>query len=224
MAETEKTALVLGANGLIGKELVQVLLRRRQYQTIRLLVRRQLGVNKPGCEEHVVDFDRLHHYPSLFQVNDVFCCLGTTIKKAKSREAFRKVDLHYPLEAARLAKQAGVRQFLIVTAMGANPQSPIFYNRVKGEVEEALQAIGFPSLQLFRPSLLLGERSEFRLGERAMATISPVLHPLLVGPLRPYRAIKANTVARAMAIMAQTNPGGVAIYPSDKIEQIAQTQ
>lgn len=218
MSSNKKSALVLGATGLIGKELVKILSESGQYEKIQLLVRRPIELESKICVEHIVDFERLHNYDELFRVTDVFCCLGTTIKKAKTKEAFRKVDYEYPVEAAKLAKKNGAEKFLIVTAMGANSKSRIFYNRVKGEVEDDIRKVNLPSLHIFRPSLLLGERQEFRVGEKLAEKASVVLNKLMVGPLRPYRGIQAKKVAAAMAVTAQASKKGEHIYPSHKID------
>jgi uncharacterized protein YbjT (DUF2867 family) len=217
----KKTALVLGASGLVGNELVKTLIQQNNYEKIHLLVRRPVEFNDPSCEEHIVDFDQLHKYQELFQVTDVFCCIGTTIKKAKSKEAFRKVDYEYTVEAAKISSKSGVEKFLIITAMGSNSKSLIFYNQVKGQVEEALRKLIIPSVHIFRPSLLLGERTEFRFGERIAEKASAFLNLLMVGALRPYKAIEARNVAAAMAAVAQTDKSGVNIYPSHEIERIA---
>lgn len=218
----KKTALVLGASGLVGNELVKTLIQQNQYSKIHLLVRNPIKVYESSiCEQHVVDFHLLHNYSDLFQVTDVFCCLGTTIKKAKTREAFRKVDYEYPVEAAKLAFKCGAEKYLIVSAMGADSTSRFFYNRVKGELEETLQSLQLPSLKIFRPSLLLGERNEFRFGEKIAAKTSGLLNTIMVGPLRPYRAIDAKKVARAMAKVAESGKNGENIYPSDEIERLA---
>ncbi|MBT2728062.1 NAD-dependent epimerase/dehydratase family protein [Bacillus sp. ISL-75] len=217
----KKTALVLGASGLVGNELVKTLIQQNNYEKIHLLVRRPVEFNDPSCEEHIVDFDQLHKYQELFHVTDVFCCLGTTIKKAKSKEAFRKVDYEYPVEAAKISSKTGVEKYLIITAMGSNSKSLIFYNQVKGQVEEALGKLIIPSVHIFRPSLLLGERTEFRFGERIAEKASAFLNLLMVGALRPYKAIEARNVAAAMAAVAQTEKSGVNIYPSHEIERIA---
>ncbi|MEH7308747.1 NAD(P)H-binding protein, partial [Neobacillus drentensis] len=214
MKNRKKTALILGATGLVGNELVKILTQQKNYEKLHLLVRRPIESNNAVCEEHVVDFEQLHTYRELFQVTDVFCCLGTTIKKAKSKEAFRKVDYEYPIEAAKIAKVSGVEKFLIITAMGSNPKSRIFYNQVKGEVEESLGKLDLPSVHIFRPSLLLGERSEFRFGEKIAAKASAFFNVFMVGPLRPYKAIEARTVATAMAAVAESSKSGVNIYPS----------
>ncbi|MEH7075672.1 oxidoreductase [Neobacillus drentensis] len=221
MKNRNKTALILGATGLVGNELVRFLIQHKRYEKIHLLVRRPIASKDPTYEAHVVDFEQLHTYRELFQVTDVFCCLGTTIKKAKSKEAFRKVDFEYPVEAAKIAKASGVEKFLIITAMGSNAKSRIFYNQVKGEVEESLGSLSLPSVHIFRPSLLLGERSEFRFGEKIAAKASAFLNVLMVGPLRPYQAIEARDVAAAMAIVAESSKRGVNIYPSHTIKRIA---
>ncbi|MEH7331724.1 oxidoreductase [Neobacillus drentensis] len=217
----EKTALILGSSGLVGNELVQILLQQNNYKKIHLLIRRPIEITDSRCEPHIVDFDQLEKYSELFKVTDVYCCLGTTIKKAKSKEAFRKVDYQYPIEAANLAVQSGAEKFLIITAMGANSKSFFFYNQVKGEVERSLKTLNIPSLNIFRPSLLLGERNEFRLGEKIAEKASGLLNTLMVGPLRSYRAIHAKSVAKAMAAIAASNKTGVSIFHSNEIQRIA---
>lgn len=220
MSLNKKTALVLGATGLIGKELVNIISEKEEYEKIHLLVRRPIDLPSEICEVHLVNFDELPKYHELFKVNDVFCCLGTTIKKARSKEAFRKVDYEYPVEAAKLAKENGAETFLIVTAMGADSKSVFFYNRVKGQVEETLNKLNLPSLHIFRPSLLLGEREEFRFGEKLAERVSGVMNKLMIGPLRPYRGIQARKVAAAMAFIAQSNKKGNNVYHSHQIDSI----
>ncbi|MEH7114818.1 oxidoreductase [Neobacillus niacini] len=220
MSNQKKTALVLGATGLIGKELVKIISENEQYEKIHLLVRRSIEINNERCKTHIVNFDELHKYSALFQVDDVYCCLGTTIKKAKTKEAFRRVDYEYPIEAAKLAKDNGVETFLIVSAMGADVNSRFFYNRVKGEVEDSLKKMDLPSLHIFRPSLLLGNRDEFRLGEKIAEKASSFLNFIMIGPLLPYKGIHAQKVAEAMANIAQANKRGAAIYLSHEIDKM----
>jgi uncharacterized protein YbjT (DUF2867 family) len=217
----KKKALILGATGLVGNELVNILSKQQKYEKIHLLVRRPLDSDNPACEVHVVDFDQLQNYRELFQVTDVYCCLGTTIKKAKSKEAFRKVDYEYPVESAKIASESGVEKYLIITAMGSNRKSRIFYNQVKGEVEESISKLNILSIHIFRPSLLLGERNEFRFGEKIAEKSSSLLNLIMVGPLRPFRAIEARNVAAAMVEVADSSKSGVNIYPSDQIERLA---
>lgn len=208
-----RKAVVAGATGLIGKELVQMLLSNPNYVSVTLLVRRPTGLQHSKLTEKVIDFEQLEHADVDLSEADVFCTLGTTIKKAGTQQAFRQVDYVYPVILGRMAKIQGARQFLIVTSMGANPSSRVFYSRVKGETEEALRELDLPSLQIFRPSLLLGEREEFRLGERFMA----VLAPLFKGPLRKYSPIQGKYVAKSMLRTALEDFSGVHVYESYQI-------
>jgi uncharacterized protein YbjT (DUF2867 family) len=156
-----KTALVAGASGLIGKQCLYELLAEKEYIKVIALVRKELTIKHPKLEQIQMDFDQLVSYTHMFQADDVFCCLGTTMKKAGSQENFKKVDYAYPMALAKAALNNGARQFLIVTALGADKKSSIFYNRVKGDVEESLQLLDYPALHIFRPSMLLGEDRSF---------------------------------------------------------------
>lgn len=218
MRSSNKRALVIGATGLIGKQVVQQLLESSSYDLVRVIIRRSTNWEDSRVDQQIISFDQLRNYADLFDVDEVFCCLGTTMKKAQTKENFRKVDFEYPLIAAELAKQSGVSKFLIVTAMGADPNSIFFYSRVKGELEQHLLTLDFPAIHIFRPSLLLGEREEFRFGESVAAKISPVVNPLL--PKR-YQAIQGSVVAKAMIRAAASTANGTQIYMSDQIEQLA---
>ncbi|CAH0344943.1 NAD(P)H-binding protein [Bacillus sp. CECT 9360] len=217
----EKAALLLGASGLVGSELLQCLLNEKDYASIVILVRKPLGIQHHKLIEVQADFDHLEWYREHFHVDDVFCCLGTTIKKAKTREAMTKVDVDYPLSAAKLAQEEGARQILVISSMGADPQSSFAYSRMKGMLEVELGNVGFQALHIFRPSLLLGNRKESRPGESAAAVLLPPLSFLLVGPLKKYRAIQARTVALAMHRAARNNSQGTTIYLSDEMEALA---
>ncbi|MCT4477826.1 NAD(P)H-binding protein [Peribacillus sp. NPDC101481] len=217
-----KTALILGATGVVGTQLVKQLSNSKIYSEIHLLTRREMKFTEPKCTGHVVDFDNLSQYAYLFNVTDVFICLGTTIKKAKSKEAFRKVDYDYIIEAAKMAKTSNVEKLLVITAMGANSKSKFFYSRVKGDLEGTLQRLEMNTVHIFRPSLLLGEREEFRAGEKISGLLSTFVKFVFVGPLRPYRAIEANKVAAAMYAAAQTMAKGYHFYDSHEIEKLAQ--
>lgn len=215
------TAIVAGATGLIGRELVNELLNHPDYERVYVLVRQSFPLSHNKLTVISINFDALDIPQPLFVDADVFCTLGTTMKKAGSKESFRKVDLDYPLALARLAQSAGARQFLIVTAMGASEQSSIFYNRVKGEVERRLQSAGWPMLHIFRPSLLLGERQEFRFGERAAAVLMKPLGFVWIGPLRKYKPIAGRSVAAAMVRAAEQRAEGAHIYESAEIADMA---
>ena len=213
-----KTSLIVGATGLTGKALLHNLLEADEYDKVMVLVRKPISISNEKLIQRVVDFDKLYVYKEQFIADDVFCCLGTTIKKAKTKEAFKKVDLQYPLEIARLTKENGARQFLVISAMGANPKSSVFYSQAKGLMESELQKIGFDTLHIFRPSMLLGNRDEFRLGEKVGIVLFKLLSWLFVGSLKKYKAIHTDVVAKAMYKAAQAEKIGVNIYPSDKIK------
>jgi uncharacterized protein YbjT (DUF2867 family) len=219
---TTKTALVLGATGLIGGELLKLLLADPMYAHVTALVRKLTFEPQSKLNQQVVDFDQLNAHADLFAVDEVFCCLGTTIKKAGSQEAFRKVDFAYPLEAARLAVAKGVRQFLLITALGADKSSSVFYNRVKGEVEEEISKLHLPALHIFRPSLLLGERQEVRIGETVGKVVATGISFLLVGGLKKYKPIQGRTVAKAMVAVAQKNLTGKHVVESGEIQALGQ--
>ncbi|HZW83835.1 MAG TPA: NAD-dependent epimerase/dehydratase family protein, partial [Candidatus Deferrimicrobium sp.] len=136
-----KSALLVGASGLVGGELLRCILNGQEYSKVLILVRKPLGIKNPKLEERVIEFEDLERYKDCFKVEDVFCCLGTTIKSAGSQEAFRKVDVDYPLEMARLAKEMQVKKFLIISSMGANHKTSIFYSRMKGLLELKLKEI-----------------------------------------------------------------------------------
>ncbi|PAQ16106.1 oxidoreductase [Bacillaceae bacterium SAOS 7] len=209
-----KIALVAGATGLVGSELVQQLLATPEYEKVITIVRRSSGIVHDKLEEKVVNFDELTLDDP---IDHIYCCLGTTIKKAKTKEAFQKVDLDYPLMLAKLAKKYQVSQFLVISSMGASVKSSFFYSRVKGELEQRLQALRLNGLHIFRPSLLLGERDEFRLGEATTEKLANVFPFLFTGPLKKYKPIHAKTVAYAMVTTALTESGGVHVYESESI-------
>ena len=214
-----RTALLLGATGLVGSHCLDLLLDSGHYTAVRALTRSPLGRRHPRLSEVRIDLEEMDGRPELFGVDDVFCCLGTTMARAGSEEAFRRVDHDYPLRAAELATTEGADQFLLVSAVGADPQSRIFYNRVKGEVEGAVKRLPFRAVWLLRPSLLLGERSELRVGEKVAAAVALPLAPLLVGRLRRYRPVAGRDVAAAMVRLAlEGDTGGV--VESDEITAV----
>lgn len=219
-------AVVAGGTGLVGGELLSALVGAGGHQPIIALVRTSGSLGgTPGVSERVVDFRLLEEASGAEgSLRDAFCCLGTTLKRAGSREAFREVDFHMVLRFAEWARAREVQRFFFVSSMGANPASPFFYSRVKGEVEAALAGVGFTSLFILRPGLLLGKRAERRLGEALAGRVTRVLRPVMVGPLRSLRPIPAGTVAAAMAHLAATPVrGGTRILESAEIHGVVAT-
>lgn len=211
--------LLAGATGLIGRELTTLLAKHPHAggSTLHLLVRRATAT-PPGTQCHVVDFAAL---PALPTADAAYCALGTTIKVAGSQAAFRAVDHDAVVAFARAARAAGVRRFAVVSALGADARSSVFYNRVKGEAEAALKDIGFELLVIARPSLLIGDRAALgqpvRPGERIGEVVAGVLGPMIPKRLRP---IKAATVARGMLVCMTTRPPGVHIVESGELQTI----
>lgn len=217
----QKTAWLAGSTGLVGRHLLRSLLDSADFTTVVALVRRPLDWSHPKLHAAVVDFDKLDEGTSLPTPTAVFCSLGTTIKKAGSKEAFRKVDYEYPLRLAKLARQAGAPEFSIVTSVDADPKSRNFYLRTKGELEEAIGKLGFPALRIYRPSFLAGDREETRAGESIGIAIASALSFALVGPLKKYRVIDASDVALAMVIASgKGRTNGTRVYEHHEIREV----
>lgn len=216
-------AWVVGATGLVGRALLEDLLAEPRCERVTAIVRRPTPSTNPKLESLEVDFESLESALRGRTATHAFCCLGTTIKKAGTEAAFRRVDHDYPLAFGRAAVEAGVKKLLVVTALGADAKSSIFYNRVKGEVEAELARLGLPELHLFRPSLLLGEREDRRPLEALGMALAGPLGTLMVGPLARYRAIPGSDVARAMLAVAldDTPHERVTIHESASLPALA---
>lgn len=210
----KRIAAIAGATGLVGRHLIDLLLDSPSYAEVHAIGRRAPAI---AHEKLRVTASDLLSIPLLPVVDDAFCCLGTTIKKAGSQAAFRAVDFDMVLNFAKAAKQAGAKRFLVVSALGANAKSSVFYNRVKGEMEQALRELDFKLLTVLRPSLLMGERAEARMGERVGIAVFSALAPLMIGPARKVRPITAAAVARGMVETAVADQCGVVVIESDKI-------
>ena len=212
-----KTAWIAGASGLVGSQLLSLLLDDAEFGAVVSLGRRQIELTHPKLVQRVVDFAALDA-GGLAAPEVAFCALGTTIGKAGSQEAFRAVDHDAVLEFAKAALGKGARCFALVSSLGADPRSRIFYNRVKGETEAALRGLGFVSLVVAQPSLLLGDRAESRPAERAMIVASRFLG----GVLKPFsaRPIEAQVVARALLAIAHDPTPGATIYPSGELQRL----
>lgn len=217
-----RKALIAGASGLVGRHCLRRLLESEVYDQVTAFVRKELPLSDPKLAQRVIDFDRMARLSTFPRVDDVFCCLGTTIKNAGSEDAFYKVDYTYVLELARLASLSRSRQFLLVSSMGASPRSNVFYSRVKGEMEEAVKKLPFEGLYVFRPSLLTGSRDESRPGESVAKTVLSIVSFAMLGPAKKYRPIKAEAVASAMVRVARQGYRGVHVFESDRIRELAE--
>lgn len=207
-----KKVLVLGATGLVGTEILKQLEASSEVLKINVLLRRPLpqGLKNSKVQEYVMDFDRLDSSSDCFSVDAVICAIGTTIKKAGSQEAFRQVDYEYPLKIAKFCKAKGAQGFYLVSALGADANSPIFYNRVKGELERDLQKIGFANLVIAHPSVLLGNRQESRPAEKIA---------MQVGKLFPkkWRSVPAEKVAHSLVASLKDSKPGTRVFENSEI-------
>jgi uncharacterized protein YbjT (DUF2867 family) len=207
-----KIALIAGASGLTGSFLLQQLLESNRYDRVKALVRRPLEREHPKLEQVVFDYDNPD--PELIEADHVYCCLGTTMKKAGSKEAFRKVDYDYPLQLARMAYRNGAQKFALVSAVGANSRSMFFYNRVKGQLEEAIREIAFSATYILRPSMLLGPRQEKRFGEELGKAVMKPLRVLFPSNMKP---VHVSQVAACMADHMNRDEQGVHVIPSGRM-------
>ena len=215
--KTMRSALVVGATGLVGSSLVKLLCESEEYAAVNVISRRPLDFTHPNLVVKLCEFDQIADKDIEF-AHEVFCCLGTTMKKAGSKQQFEKVDFEYPLTIAAIAKNRGVGHFIVISAMGANEKALAYYSQVKGKLEAGLIKMDFPRLSIVRPSLITGDRQEFRLGETIGDKVLKVLNPILIGPLKKLHSIPATQIALAMKVIAlHGKEQKVAIYLSDEL-------
>lgn len=214
-------AIITGATGLIGSNLLDRLLDHPEFTRVTAIVRSEIAKQHPKFQQLVVDFDHLENHQEHIKADVVFCALGTTKSKTPDEKQYRKVDYQYPLDIAFIAQQNGASQYHLVSAMGANVKSSIFYSRLKGEVERDLKTIPFKAVHIYRPSLLDGDRKENRTAEGFMIGLMRILNPVLIGPLKKYRSIKIEHVASAMLKQSLKQGAGIFTYNSDEIEKLA---
>jgi uncharacterized protein YbjT (DUF2867 family) len=219
---TPKIALVAGATGLIGGILLDVLLDAPDYARVFALTRRPFPREHPRLANRVVVFPRMAEQLKGLVANDAYCCIGTTIAEAGTQEAFRDVDLDMVLTFAQAARSFGATRFIVVSSVGADSKSKNFYLRTKGEMEEAISAVGFPSVDILQPSLLLGPRKQMRPMELAGRIFAPVVNPFLTGKREVYRAIPAETVAKGMVGAARRGARGIYRYTYSGIRQLSE--
>ncbi len=221
LSQSKKTALVFGATGLVGRSLVEQLLQSPYYAEVRTLGRRRLDRTHPKLQQEIIDFEQLESFRHLFSADDVFSCLGTTRAQAGSKEAFYRVDFTYAYQLARLSAEQGAHQYLLVSSVGADVDSPFYYSQVKGQLEEAVRALPFWAIHLFRPSVLDGKRKAFRLGEVLAARVIRGADFLSGGRLAAVRPMEAETVALAMVRAAQLLEPGFFLHPNEELEALA---
>ena len=207
-----KTVILLGATGLTGNLLLQQLLKDDDFQKIILFSRSSVKLQHSKLEEHLIDLFQLENYKGQFHADVVFCCVGTTQKKTPDKETYRKVDFGIPVTAAKLAKQNNIPKMIVVSAIGADKNSRFFYNKTKGEMEEAVLSEEITETYILRPSLIDGNREESRPFELAWKKVMRLANFIMIGPLKKYRSIQAETIARAMQILSKRN------YPKSIIE------
>ena len=217
---TSKIALIAGATGLVGSYCLDFLLHDNYYDEVIVVTRRSTGKVHRKMKEVLVDFDHLENFATELTADHIFCCLGTTIKTAGSKEKFVQVDKHYPIHLAKVCRQQGASEFLVISAMGADRASWIFYNKVKGAMQDELLSIGYPSVHIVQPSLIMGERSEQRNGEKLAKVFFENMGFLFKGPLRKYAGIDAKTIAGAMVYYAKEGTKGSHIHTSEELQQV----
>lgn len=220
MDKPAKTAIILGVTGLTGGLLLNELLDDQRYSRIKAFSRSSSGIVHPKYEEHLGNLLDLIQFASKFTADEVYCCIGTTKSKTPNKDKYRKIDHGIPVEAARLCLKNKIDTFVVMSSLGANPNSSVSYSKIKGEMEEAVLELGIPKTFILQPSLISGERGEKRSGEKIAKMIFAVLNVFLIGPLRKYRSIPAEDIAKAMLWLAN-NDFSESRITSDKISQLA---
>ncbi len=218
----ERTAVVLGASGLTGSYLVEEMLEDNYFDIVRILVRKILPLQNPKLQQEVVDFNNLTDFKQKFGDGEIiFCCVGTTTKKINGDiAAYEKIDYDIPYNAAIIGVSKNYKKFLIVSSVGANVKSGNFYLKLKGKIEIALEEFAFNSISIFRPGQLLGDRSEYRRGEKLLQAATKFISRFLFGPLNKYHSIEAKDVAKAMVAAAKKTETGIHIFEFNEIMKL----
>ena len=215
-----KTAIILGATGLTGGILLQKLIADKTYTKIKLFSRNSVVIKSYKLEEHLIDLLDLNKSKELFTADEVFCCIGTTAFKTKDKKVYRTIDYGIPVSAAKLAIKNNISTFVVVSSMGANASSTVFYNKTKGEMERGVLKQNIKNTYILRPSLIGGNRTEIRVGERIGKGIMSVINPLFLGSLKKYKMIPPEKIASCMQILAKSDTNQ-SIFSSDQIVEIA---
>ena len=215
-----KSAILLGATGLTGGYLLKFLLNDPKYDMVKVFSRSSVGFEHEKLEEHLVDLLKLEDYKDSFHADEVFCCIGTTQSKTPDKETYKKIDFGIPVTAAKLCRENKIGAFLVVSALGADANSSVFYNKVKGEMQHEVLEQGITKTYIFQPSLIAGDREEKRFFERLAIKSFKIFNPLLLGSLKKYRSIHPETIAKAMHICANSGYPKILIE-SDEIQKLA---
>jgi uncharacterized protein YbjT (DUF2867 family) len=212
-----KTAIILGASGLTGNLLLQKLLEDNRYESVKVFGRRSLNTNHPKISEFTGNLLELESFQKDFTADEVYCCIGTTAKQTPDKTEYHKIDFGIPVAAAKLCKANKIPTFLVISSLGANPKSKIFYSHTKGEMEQAVLEEKIPNTYVLRPSFIGGKRKVKRFGESVGIVFAKLIKPIMVGGLKKYRLIKADNIAKAMIYLADKKPD-IQIVESDRLE------
>jgi len=216
-----KTAIILGASGLTGSILLEKLINDDSYESIKLFSRKKIEGLPKKVQQFIGDILELENFKANFKANEVFCCIGTTAKKTPNKETYKRIDFGIPVTAAKLSKLNNIPTFIVVSAMGANAKSSVFYNRTKGEMEQEVFQQNILNTYILRPSIIGGNRKENRLLEKIGLVIFKIIQPLFIGKLKQYKIIEAEEIAQAMLNLANSKTSKEKIITSDKVREIS---
>ena len=215
-----KRAIIIGASGLIGKELLTLLLNHQEFESIKVYVRKPLNIKHQKLTEIITNFNTIQELNNSIDGDIIFCCLGSTKSKTPDLNDYRKIDHDYPLFFAKEGLKNGLKQFHLISALGADAKSSNFYTKMKGETEDELKQLSIPSIYIYQPSFLSGNRTEKRPLEKVVLLVMKLIDPLLLGGLKKYQSINAITVAKAMINESIKNKKGIFVHKSDKIKEL----
>lgn len=216
-----KSAIILGASGLTGSILLEKLLNDDRYETIKLFSRKEINGLPSKVVQYTGNLLELATFKAEFKADEVFCCIGTTAKKTPDKTAYKAIDYGIPVAAAKLSKENGINTFIVVSALGANANSSIFYNRTKGEMEQGILSEKIEKTHILQPSIIGGNRNEQRIGEKIGLVVFKLLQPLFIGKLKKYRITEAEHIAQTMVSLANSKTSTEIIITSDKIKEIS---
>jgi uncharacterized protein YbjT (DUF2867 family) len=220
----KKTAIILGASGLTGTILLHKLIEDKSYQSIKLFSRSKIEGLPNKVTQFIGDLLELEKFKADFTADAVFCCIGTTAKKTPDKKRYKQIDYGIPVTAAKLTKENNIETFLVISSMGANKKSNVFYNKTKGEMEHAVLKQHIKNTFILRPSLIGGERKEQRIGEKTALIVFKLMQPLLIGNLKQYKTIDAENIAKAMCYLANKKTNAEVIITSNEILKLSKKE